>query len=182
MNQSYDLGPFVDEHYVLLRHVLTNYRPKGYAMEFGVGSGMSTRMIAQWMPVIGFDSFEGLPEDWRPGFPKGTFACEPPVIPDTRIVKGLFENTLPWFRWGEENWRPLALVHIDCDLYSSTQTVLKYVGPHLKKGCFIVFDEFHGYEGAEMHEQRAWREFAADTRIQWDVIGHSFQQWSVRIA
>ena len=53
----------------------------------------------------------------------------------------------------------MALVHVDCDLYWSTVTVLDHIGPHLRSGCVVVFDEFHGYDGAELHEARAWGEF-----------------------
>ena len=179
--QSFDLGPYVDAHYALLRHVLmlTLRESFGVALEFGVGEGNSTRDIAGYMPVIGFDSFKGLPEDWREGYPAGMFACEPPRIPNCALVIGRFEDTLPDYCFDNMD---IGLVHIDCDLYSSTATVLKYVGPHLGRGCYIVFDEWHGYPGCEQGEQRAWREFAADNGIGWDVIGHSFEQWAIRLA
>src|SRR6478735_7213790 len=45
----------------------------GIAVEFGVGHGHSLRLIASVLPVIGFDSFMGLPEDWRPSHMKGAF-------------------------------------------------------------------------------------------------------------
>jgi len=176
--QDYSFGPFVDEHYALLCYVLA-LRPGGTALEFGVGSGGSMRLIAKHMPVIGFDSFEGLPEDWREGFDAGHFACAVPADIDAENLRvGLFADTLPAFEWPKS----IGLVHIDCDLYSSTATVLKYLGPHLRRGCYVVFDEFHGFDGAEHHEQRAWREFAADTGIHWSVVGHSEQQWGIRIA
>jgi Methyltransferase domain len=179
----FDLGPYVDEHYVLLQHVLRWYRrPETIALEFGVGSGNSIRQIARHMPVIGFDSFKGLPEDWRDGYPAGAFACEPPIVPsNVHLVVGMFEDTLPDFSWGSGRRNNIGLVHIDCDLYSSTATVLKHIGPLLRRGCVIVFDEWHGYEGCEEHEQRAWREFVADHSIKWQVLGHSFQQWGIRV-
>jgi hypothetical protein len=180
--QGYELGPEIegDEHYALLRHVV-ELKPHGVALEFGVGSGQSTRIIAEGMPVIGFDSFEGLPEDWRPGFPKGMFAEPgPPDIPGAVFVPGLFENTLPDFLANMVS-RPVGLVHIDCDLYSSTRTVLFRAGYLMLTGTYVVFDEWHGYEGAERYEQRAWREFAAATGITWTVVGHTFQQWGIRI-
>ncbi|SIN50927.1 Bacteriophage protein [Mycobacteroides abscessus subsp. bolletii] len=46
------------------------------------------------MPVIGFDSFTGLPEDWREGFPEGSFAHKPPAINNTRLVIGRYADTL----------------------------------------------------------------------------------------
>ena len=182
--QSYDLGQFTDEHYVLLRDVvknslIVNYPLRGIALEFGVGSGLSTSMIAAHIPVVGFDSFQGLPEDWREGFPKGSFAYDPPEIENTKMVVGMFEDTLPRFHW--EGLRRITLVHIDCDLYSSTKAILDNIPPRLLRGAYICFDEWHGYEGCEEHEQRAWREFAERTGIRWTVYGHSFQQWAIRI-
>jgi hypothetical protein len=178
MSQSFDLGPYITDHHAVLRHVLSLH-PEGVALEFGVGEGNSLRVIAEHMPVIGFDSFAGLPEAWRDGYPKGMFATE--VIPriDNAVIKvGMFEDTLPDVRF---EFLKIGLLHCDADLYSSTATVLKYVGPHLKPGCYVIFDEWHRFDGCENYEQRAWREFAADTGIQWEVVGHGIQQWSLRI-
>lgn len=183
VHRSYDLGSYVDEHYAFLRYCLRLPRlPGGVALEFGVGTGTSMRQILAEGGAYGFDSFKGLPEDWRPGFSAGAFACEPPHDLLHRLVIGLFEDTLPEFFRAPMPSIPISLVHIDCDLYSSTRTVLKHVMPHVQPGCYIVFDEWHGYEGCEQHEQRAWREYA-DTHpdLRWEVIGHSFQQWGIRI-
>src|SRR5690349_13819461 len=134
-----DLGPKLgDGYYDTLAHVLS-LRPSGYALEFGVESGHILRMIADVLPVIGFDSFEGLPEDWRAVFPACMFACDPPDVPNASLVAGWFEDSLP-------NWSPpddeLGLVHIDCDLYSSTVTVLEHLKDLVRPGTYIVFDEY----------------------------------------
>jgi predicted O-methyltransferase YrrM len=174
---DYGLAEFVYAgHYALLHHILTTHKPTGMALEFGVGGGESTSLIAAHMPVIGFDSFKGLPEDWRDGFPAGMFAQDTiPHIPNAELIVGLFEDTLPTFDPPDH----VGLVHIDCDLYSSTKTVLDHI--RLDPGTIVVFDEWHGFDGCEDHEQRAWREFVAHSDITWDVIGHSFQQWAVRV-
>jgi hypothetical protein len=180
VKQDYSLGPCIEPagHYSLLRHVL-NLAPSGTALEFGVSKGESTRLIAEYMPVIGFDSFAGLPDDWRDGFDTGMFKTHAPAIDNCDLVIGLYADTLPE---ADFSLIDIGLLHIDCDLYSSTVTVLEHVGKHLNRGCFVVFDEFHGFEGAEEHEQRAWRKFAADTGIGWQVVGHTFQQWGIRVA
>lgn len=193
----FDLGPRIDGSdggYSLLRHVLVNHVDRnGVAMEFGVASGTSARIIAEYMPVCGFDSFDGLPEDWREEFPKGTFACDPPEVPgNVHLHKGLFEDSLSEFHW--DGMYPVRLLHIDCDLYSSTSTVLTKVMPqifrqfpHRWHGLCIVFDEFYGYPGANKHEQRAWFEFANEMwditsdRFSWEVLGHGEQQWAIKI-
>lgn len=177
--QPYSLGPNIYAgHYALLNYVVGEYRPEGYALEFGVGKGESTRIMAEFMQVIGFDSFQGLPEDWREGYPKGMFAeYEPPNIPNAEFIVGMFEDTLREFPAQED----VGLVHIDCDLYSSTRTALDWLELCDLSGTFIVFDEWHGYEGCEGHEQRAWHEFAKRTGVEWRVIGHSFEQWAIQI-
>lgn len=171
-----------DDGYYTLKEAL-EYVPgeKPFAVEFGVYSGMSLGIIAERMPVVGFDSFEGLPEDWRPGFPKGKFNTggQPPFrVPfNAMLVKGLFEDTAPKFpfpRW-------IDLVHIDCDLYSSTVTALLSVWAHLRTGTVIVFDEFHGYEGHEEHEKRAWNEFITRTNFHADRIASGAESAAFQI-
>lgn len=176
---DYSLGPRVEtgEHYALLRHALT-LNPTGTAVEFGVGKGESTRIIADHMPVIGFDSWLGLPDYWRPGFPAGSFAYMPPDIARVDLVDGWFEDTVPGFDFAAFD---IGLVHFDADLYTSTKTALDYIGLHLRTGTILVFDEWHGYEQCEDSEQRAWREFTADSDITWSVIGHGHEAWAIQI-
>lgn len=178
--QDYTLGPRLTNTYEgTLDHVLS-LNPFGIAIEFGVGQGHSLRRIAAKMPVIGFDSFEGLPERWRDGFEAGAFACTPPEVPNATLVQGWFEDTLPSF--GFAALGSIGLIHLDADLYSSTATILKWIEPHIVSGAYIVFDEYHGYPGADgEHEQKAWREFADRTGIKWTVIGHGPEQWAIRI-
>lgn len=187
MNQPYTLGTWIPEnggHYTLLSWVLRTYQPQGLALEFGVGSGESTAIITEHLPCMGFDSFAGLPEDWRDGFPQGMFAPdtpgEPPVVDDAVFMIGLYQDTWQVMRAAMRP-NPPGLIHIDCDLYSSTKTVLDAIGLHLRAPTIVVFDEWHGYEGCERYEQRAWREFASANPVRWEVLGHSFQQWAVRI-
>ena len=133
----------------------------GTALEFGVRDGHTLRRIVAAMPagsrVVGFDSFDGLPEHRRDGFGVGMFRTTAPAVPGAELVVGLFADTLPAWPVPDD----ITLVHVDCDLYSSTRTVLYHVGPHLRPGCLVVFDEFHGYPGADQHEARAWREWTA---------------------
>lgn len=167
-----------DTDYAVLRDVLAaidlhSPSQKEWAVEFGVYSGLSLGIIAAYMPVIGFDSFEGLPEDWREGFSKGTFATEgdealyfnTPAF-NQMLIKGWFEDTAPNFPFP-----PLRLVHIDCDLYSSTVTALESVVSAIGVGTVVVFDEYHGYPGHEEHEMKAWTEFCLKYRIVAPAIG-----------
>lgn len=88
---TFNLGPSLGGRWGALKHVL-GLRPSGHAAEFGVARGKSLRMIADVMPVTGFDSFQGLPEDWRPGFLRGRFACTPPHVLGAAPVAGMLHR------------------------------------------------------------------------------------------
>jgi hypothetical protein len=136
----------------------------GLICEFGVFEGRTLRQLATLnpgRPVWGFDSFEGLPEDF-PGAPKGDFDVGgrlPPDLPaNAHCVPGWFDQTLPGFVAAHPG--PLRLLHIDCDLYSSTRTVFEHLGPRLVPGSIILFDEYFNYIGWKDHEHKAWTEYA----------------------
>lgn len=154
----------------LLEDAIARRRPDGLILEFGVYTGRTINFIADRVPdatVFGFDSFAGLPEDWRPDFRKGTFATSPPAVrPNVRLVIGLFEETLPPFLAGHAG--PVSLMHVDCDLYSSTRTVLTLCRDRIRAGTMIVFDEYWNYPGWQDHEHRAFMEFIAATGWRFD--------------
>lgn len=181
----------IDTDYQVLRDVLAEHKPTGWAIEFGVYSGYSLAIIAEQMPVIGLDWFRGLPEDWREGFPKGTFeiadtdeavlavATTGIVGPNRMIVPGLFEDTLPVLR--ERGLPPLGLVHIDCDLYSSTVTALEGIWEYLDVGTIVVFDEYHGYPGYQQHEAKAWAEFCTKYGVLYTMLATGEQERAFRV-
>ncbi len=159
---------------------------EGMALEFGVYSGTTLEIISrirgQHQPVYGFDSFEGLPEDWRTRFPAGAFAVdEVPVVPGAELVVGWFDDTLPTFL--AEHPGQIAFVHVDCDLYSSTRTVLDLLGPRLVEGSMILFDEYFNYPGWERHEHRAWQEYVdrTGTGFVYESYTANHEQVAVRI-
>src|SRR4051812_20980207 len=88
----------------------------GLVCEFGVFEGQTISYIANRIPgrpVFGFDSFEGLPEDWRGPFARGVFDTggRLPSVPDNvSLIKGWFDATLPAF--AAEHAGPVALLHI----------------------------------------------------------------------
>lgn len=142
-----------------LRHGLREAPAGGLVLEFGVASGTTLAILAEQTDrqVFGFDSFDGLPEHWRLGFDAGQFAGAAPEVEGAELVVGLFADVLPGFLAAHPG--PVAFVHVDCDLYSSTRTVLDAVGPRLVPGSVVVFDEYYNYPGWQEHEYRAWQEF-----------------------
>jgi len=155
--------------------------PNGAYLDMGVCTGKSVNFIAALNPhqiIHGFDSFEGLPEDWVRKdrvWEKGTFAFKegttlPPVLNNVRLYPGLFKNVLPTFKSSILKDQPIAVLHIDCELYRSTKDVLDILGDNLIPGSIIVFDELYNYPGFEDHEWRAFQEFIADRRFKFEFM------------
>ena len=132
----------------------------GLFLEFGVASGLTIRAIASaaQTQVYGFDSFAGLPEDWREGVGKGAFAFQVPELPSNVTLEiGMIEQTLPKFLARMKPER-VSFIHIDTDLYGPAEFILFCLAPCIKD-TYVVFDEFYNYPGYEDHEFRAFREF-----------------------
>ena len=135
----------------------------GLVMEFGVRNGNSIRKIAALanQQVHGFDSFEGLPEAWHHE-PKGSYTTQgkiPEVPKNVRLHIGWFDKTLPDFLL--QHPEPLRFMNIDCDIYSSTKTVLDAVAQRIIPGSVILFDEYVGNEHWREDEYKAFQEAAA---------------------
>jgi len=113
--------------------------------EFGVRDGRSLNWIIEHKPlqkIYGFDSWEGLPEEWDHGLGKtDSMKCDPPNVPEhIELIKGLFQDTLP--TWKENHPDPIAFLHMDADIYSSTFYVLNELNDQIVPGTIITFDEF----------------------------------------
>ena len=173
-----------DTDLLLLSHAMSIAPTKGLILEFGVASGRTIRHIAglTGRDIHGFDSFEGLPESWRTGFTRGAFAQPLPSVPNhVSLHKGWFSDTLPPFMTTTND--PVALLHIDCDLYSSTAFVLNALADRIGAGTVIVFDEYLNYPGWKQHEHKAFQEFAVKTgrTFRFDSFVPSHQQVCVVI-
>lgn len=169
----------------VLDYALSCATVPGLSLEFGVDSGTTINRTAQQRigPVYGFDSFEGLPEGWREGYEKGAFARTdlPAVEPNVELVIGWFDRTLPTFL--DQHPGPVSFLHVDCDLYSSTQTVFTQLRERIVPGTIILFDEYFNYPGWELHEFKAFQEFAVSTGLQYEYIALNLnhQQVAVRV-
>lgn len=150
----------------------------GLHLEFGVYKGDSINHLAETAPDVtwyGFDSFEGLPEAWTLGAKAGAFGIGgnlPSVRRNVRLIKGFFEDTLPRFV-AQHSGEKIALLHIDCDLYSSTVTVLNSVGNMLVPGTIIIFDELINYHGWEEGEFKAFMEFTAERKLAFEYVAYN---------
>ena len=158
----------------------------GQVLEFGVATGRTLNHFARCLPtktVYGFDGFDGLPEDWTSRMPKGFFkrSSLPCVRDNCKLVVGWFNETLPNFV--KTHQEPVALLHVDCDLYSSAVTVLSELEKQIVPGTVIVFDEYFNYPGWQLDEFKAWQEFVAKHNIKYQYIGYvsKHQKVAVRV-
>src|SRR5262249_27118414 len=159
----------------------------GLYAEFGVWKGDSINSFARLLNgrrIYGFDSFVGLQEDWPGlGWAKGYFSVEgnlPVVAPNVSLIKGFFDETLPIFL--QTHSGAFSFVHIDCDTYNATRTVLKLIRERLRVGSIILFDEYFGYRGWRHEEWKAWQEFVTSNQIKYEYRALSNMQVAVRIS
>lgn len=106
-----------------------------------------------------FDSFQGLP---KPQFPDDKHPkwvenwlnisleqfknmCRLNGIPnqDYDVVPGWFKDTIGAEHFDLNLPRNVSLAYVDCDLYSSTKVVLKFLGKMLRHGMIIAFDDYY---------------------------------------
>lgn len=169
----------------LLDFSMQEARLQGHVVEFGVFKGASLQQLASLTPetVHGFDSFQGLPEDWTYFQKKGRFSLNGAVVslPERNVAihPGWFDQTLPG--WMAANDGVMRLIHVDCDIYSSAAYVLETLQPRIVSGTVIVFDEYLNYPGWEQHEFRAFREFIQKHGIRYRYIGFASKANAVAV-
>jgi methyltransferase family protein len=160
--------------FAVLDRALRAARPlPGIALEFGVYRGRSLRHAARRQPArtfFGFDSFRGLPPDGRPDWQIDFATALPPQLPaNCRLVPGWFAETIPAFLHEEKS--DIALVTVDCDVYSSAREVLFGLGERLRPGTILYFDELINYDTFLWNEMLALFEFLEATGLGVEWIG-----------
>ena len=169
-----------------LKFAIKAAKVDGHYLEFGVYTGGTIRFIARNVggrTVHGFDSFEGLPEDWG-GNNLGQRAFDtggrlPKVPRNVRLHRGWFAESVP--AWLDANPGPVAFIHVDCDLYSSTRSILTLLAERIVPGTVLIFDEYFNYPNWEQHEFKAFQEFVTEHAIKYRYLGYSRQQVVMRI-
>ena len=166
---------------------LRNAQEPAY-LEFGVADGDSMRWWSENLTVaqahlIGFDSFEGLPEDWAgTGSPKGAFDLggNLPTVPNNvALVKGWFDDTIP--EWKKQNDGPVSYCNVDCDLYSSTVTIFRELEDRFIPGTVIHFDDYFGYADWRNGEHKAFLEMLDRTGFSYDAKALGIMQFVVQL-
>ena len=171
----------------------------GDYVEFGSAGGNTLRLAYEVSQRCGgnrhlwaFDSFSGLPVAadprdehpmWAPGVGDGVEAfrtkCDQHAIPREAYtaVEGFYEDSL---RPTAQGARPtdIALAYIDCNMYSSTVSVLRFLEPRLKHGMIVAFDDYYCYSPTHVSgEREALREFTA-SHSRWNFLRYKEIHWA----
>ena len=168
--------------------------------EFGCYGG--TSMWLAWQEITAnpldrhmwaFDSFAGLPEtgdprDEHPAWIPSTMSMNVDdfhaVLASRGVprdayttVGGFFAESLPPL--GPDGPpRDIALAYVDCDLYSSTVSVLEFLEPRLKHGMILAFDDYYCWTDTDVSGERAaLDEFAAD-HPEWNFHRYMSIDWA----
>lgn len=162
--------------------LLREKHPNGTCLEFGVAGGRSINFFSKKLPefqFIGFDSFEGLKEDWIGHHArKGAYSrggVLPAVNDNVELVKGWFDDTVP-DQLAKIDVGKICFYHIDSDTYEAATEVLQCILPLLKSGDLILFDELIGYPNWQRGEYMALTEAASENELNFMFRGFSNQQ------
>ena len=151
--------------------------------EFGVWRGEAFKyLINTFKKGYGFDTFEGLPEDWH-NEKAGSYTSQGaiPKIKGGEFIVGKFEDTLPKF-FSEA--KPMAsIINFDADLYSSTICALNGASSVIDQKTILIFDEFLINPNWEKDEYRALEEYCIENNYKYEVLAVSFfsKQVAVRL-
>lgn len=150
----------------------------GLVLEFGVYKGTSITHLATLteQQIFGFDSFNGLKEDWGGNWiTKGHFNLDgvPPEVPkNVSLIPGWFQDTLLQFLQTVEE-KKISFMHIDSDTYETCRYILETLKDKIQIGTVIVFNEYHGYRGWREGEFKAFQEFCLSQKVKYTYIGFS---------
>lgn len=177
LNDFYSSKRDYSKRYILYETIVNSLNLKSESfdyIEFGVSSGNSFKWWVNNCTNLesrfyGFDTFEGLPENWG-SYKRGDMSAEIPIIEDNRIefIKGLFQVSLPLFL--QQNKlinRKRKIIHFDADLFSSTLYSLTSMYPYLKSGDILLFDEF----AVPNHEFFAFKLFSDSFGLKTKFLG-----------
>ncbi len=164
----------------------------GAYVELGTGMGRTTNFIAALNPekkIFTFDSYQGHPADWDKGdrilakdfyaWPEGEKL--PHLLNNVVLIQGWFEDTLAAFVRSLE--KPIAFLHVDCEIYESTAQALDLLEPKMVDGTVILFDEFYNYPNYRNHEYKAFKEFLEKYSFEAEYLAYNafHEQAAVRI-
>jgi len=147
--------------HAIIRSKENDIKNEKFYLEFGIYTGTTINFFSKFTKSIyGFDSFEGLREDWAgTEITKGTFNLNkkiPKLNHNVVAITGWVQETLIPFL---KKFKPkINFVHMDMDTYPTSKFILTNIKPYLSKNSIIVFDELYNYPGWEAGEYKALKE------------------------
>ncbi len=167
-------------------------RIDGDYAEFGCWSGstfwlahLEARRHGHQARLWAFDSFRGLPpadgtEDPHPAWVEGSmsmsldefhFLCARDGVPRWAydVVPGFYSETLDRMSPTDAPTN-IALAFIDCDMYSSTRSVLNFLMPRLKHGMIIAFDDYFCWSATGVSGERKAMLEAFEGHEKWQLL------------
>jgi len=162
---------------------LMNNKITGNYGEFGVYKGDTfleaislARLYGQsHMRFMAFDSFSGLPEvkelDSGGVFHEGQFSFSQESFLENlskskvdferiKIYPGFFDQTLPTIELKEM----FSFAFVDCDLYISTVSVLRFLEDKLVQGAILAFDDWYCFDSPNKGVRKAVYEWLEDNK------------------
>ncbi|MCV7223758.1 class I SAM-dependent methyltransferase [Mycolicibacterium elephantis] len=172
-------------------------------LDLGVWIGWSTRLTSDFSgrKVYGFDTFEGLVEDWlieeQVLIKRGTFSLSDPLAKrvmrdtgvslhdgtptelgrDVQFIRGSTYETLAPFL-ADRPTAPIRLFHMDLDSYESCLHALETCKDRFTEGSILVFDEYL----ITNSEMRAFYEFQKRYGLEWRYRAWGLEIWEMNFA
>lgn len=152
-----------------------------FFLEFGVYTGDSANYLSKKIKkkkLYGFDSFEGLREDWY-----GTEKSNGAFNLNKKIPK-LENNVIPVVGWIQDTLDDflkthdpkINFAHLDLDTYSSTKYTLEKIKPYLVKNAVIIFDNLFNFVGWKEGEYKALNEVLDESEYDFKAFNFSGSQ------
>lgn len=153
---------------------------KGYA--FWQAQRIANNYNLKNMKYFGFDSFRGLPkvqgedETKEEVFYEGQYACSKDQVTKnlaakgvdwrkTFLIEGFFEDSLNEQTKEKYQMGKVAIALIDCDLYSSTSEVLRFIKDLITRNTILIFDDWNCFDkNDEKGQRKAFREFLENNK------------------
>ena len=154
------------QEYAISKALKNDPEKKFTYLEFGVFKGGTINYFSKYVKKIyGFDSFQGLKEDWvgNENYPEKYFNLN-------KNIPKLRENVVPIIGWVQDTLEKflekenpeINFVHMDLDTYESTRFTLEKIKPYLKNNSIIIFDQIYNFVGWEVGEYKALSEIFDD--------------------
>ena len=150
--------------HLAVEKLLEKETPEGLGdyLEFGVSRGTSMSAVFRVLKqsrlsgvrLIGFDSFEGMPEDsdkegWAEGLYHSTINATKKYLKNkdvdmsrVQLVKGWFKDTLNQRTKESLGIKKASIIMIDCDIYSASKTALNFSVPLIEDYALLIFDDW----------------------------------------